>query len=481
MSEMPMSDAAGAENRLPNLQKLYHVPVFALRELLNNRDRGRKFGELRQSELVAEADKLVTITEADVDKLYENYRYGRSLAFYLYLLPSGLAEPALEALQAALDEQAGLNGPGVEDETAAAEDYESELSLDQVILLDEERLNGIREIRFRYCVAHRFLNAEERPDQVLQTRYGFMWLDLNTGYLAILSRDERINHLLTRALSHCLQALPLPVRFSKELVDKHFSIEKVRRVSHYDPGTGVRQSLSGQGLWKVFEQEILAREQRYARPSSLYEEEIADGVVTGLGITASKGKIYLTRTLPTSQVRTWGLQRLPDLVADVRDLRAQEPEQFSRSLETINRMRLPSLGKSILIRLTQALLAMQREGLTSIELPLPALAIYEGLEGKYFSPYLRTDCSRCDEMATLCPHCESHAVELEEGHVTCRECGAMLSDEDSVTLRCMNGHITNAPLTDAFSIAQSLAAKAHGSYFCRDGPAMERAIGLFPY
>ena len=77
---------------------------------------------------------------------------------------------------------------------------------------------------------------------MLQTRYGFLWIDLHIGYLAILSRDERVNHLLTRALASCLKAIPLPVRFAKELVDQHFSIERVKRVSHYDPGTGIRQS-----------------------------------------------------------------------------------------------------------------------------------------------------------------------------------------------------------------------------------------------
>ena len=116
MSEMLTSADGATESRLPNLQKLYHVPVFALRDLLNRRDSERTFGELHQGELVAKADKLLDITEADVDKLYENYRYGRSLAFYVYLLPTGLAQPALEDLQAALDEQAGLQQAGEEAE-----------------------------------------------------------------------------------------------------------------------------------------------------------------------------------------------------------------------------------------------------------------------------------------------------------------------------------------------------------------------------
>jgi hypothetical protein len=458
--ESPVSDGPRG-NRLANLEKLYHVPVFALRELLRSRVPGRSYGELRQGELVAEADRQSAIGEADVEDLYENYRYGRRLSFYLYLLPAGLAEPTIGELQVALDELAAKDRPGLDEEVAAGEDYEGEASLDQIALLDEEILDGIREIRFRYYVGHRFLNVDEQPDQVLQTRYGFLWLDLSLGYLVILSRDERILPLLIRALANCLQALPVPVHFPKELVDKHFSIEKVRRVSHYDPGTGVRQSLSGSDLWQTFEDEILAREQRYVRPSSLFDEEVAEGVVSGLGVTSSKGKIYLTKTLSTSLLRTWGVRRLPDLVRDVKDLRIDQPESF-RSTEAINRMRLPAAGKAAITEIAEALLETSREELTSASLSLSAWAIYEALAGKYFNPYLRLPCGECDEIAELCPHCESRALDIEGRVVTCKDCGAVISDgesvvlpgmDDRVVLRCMDGHLTSAPLEEAFSIA----------------------------
>jgi hypothetical protein len=236
-------------------------------------------------------------------------------------------------------------------------------------------------------------------------------------------------------------------------VDKHFSIENIRRLSHYDPGTGVRQSLSGRGLWQAFDEEIAARERRYARPFSLYEEEVADGVRSGLGVTASKGKIYLTKTLPTSVVRDWAIQRLPDLVRDVKNLRVDRPEDFTRSLEVINRMRLPAPGKAAIIKIAEALLQCERDDLTSVQLSETALDLYNALATKYFNPYLRIQCSQCEETAELCPHCESHALDLDGQRVTCKDCGALISDGDMVTLNCMNGHSTRAPLNEAVGIA----------------------------
>ncbi|MGC9333044.1 MAG: CHAT domain-containing protein [Anaerolineae bacterium] len=439
--------------RLPNLLKLYHVPVFALRELLKERAPGHKFGSMRQAELIAEADKLAVIGQEDVERLYENYRYGRSLSFQLYLLPSGLKEPAIAAFQKALDEWADAE-VDLEAEAAAGEDYEGESAPSQLVLLDEEKLDGIREIRFRYFVTYRYLDAEEQPAEVLQTRYGFLWLDLALGYLAILARDERVNYLVTRALSNCLQSIPVPVRFTEDLVDKHFSLEKIKRVSHYDPGTGVRQSISGQDLWRKFEHEIRAREERYVRPSSLYDEEIAEGVISGLGVVSTKGKIYFTRTLPTSLVRAWGIQRLPELVRDAKNLREEEePVYFTSSVDAINRMRLPAAGKAAITDIAEALLKSEREGVMSVDLPRTGLQIYKDLRGRYFTPYLRVQCSECEETAELCPFCEGQDLQVKGNQVMCKTCGATVSDENVVALRCMNSHVTVVPRDQAFSIA----------------------------
>jgi hypothetical protein len=440
-------------SRLPNLGKLYHVPTFALRRLLDDRGEGRSFTSLGQGELVRKADELVNVTEADIEELYENYRYGRRPSFYLYLLPNGLNRPDSKELQALLDRLAAWDRFDLPPEMDTNPAPRDETSPDQVIVLGEEDLDDFFEIRFRYYVPHRFLNVDEQPDQVLQSRYGFLWLDLELGYMAVLSRDERTNRMLTRALSKCLRAIPLPARFPKELLDKHFSIEKAKRLSYYDPSTGVRRSISGYGLWQRFKKEILEREQLYTRPSTLYTEEVAEGVTSGLGVTATSGKIYLTRTLPTSVVRAWARRRLPDLMRDLQELRASQPDSFSRSLDTVNRMRLSASGRATIINLVEALLETEREDLSSTTLPQTALEIYEALAGKYFSPYLRSQCSTCDETAELCPHCESQNIEFDGKVATCEQCRTTISDKELVSLRCMNGHITNASLAEAWNIA----------------------------
>jgi hypothetical protein len=435
------------------LAKLYHVPVSALRELLESYAPGSKYDQLGQDELVAKADNLPLVTDTDVEALYEDYRYGQRLSFYLYLLPGGLEAPRLEEIQAALDDLAASDQLALPDQPKSDEEFETDRFANQIVLQDQEFFEDVREIRFRWFVVHRFLNVEEEPDQVLQVRRGFFWLDLHLGYLVILCNDERVNALLVRGLSCCLQAVPVPVQFPKELVDKHLSIEKVKSVSHYDPGTGIRQSISGRGLWKASEQEILAREQRYLRPNSLYEEEVAAGIVSGLGVTASKGKIYLTRALPTSLVRAWAMQRLPDLVRDLKNWRTSQPGSFSLSIEAISRIRLPKAGKAAIVTIVEALLRADREQLASVPLPQTALSLYEALNGKYVNPYLSVQCGRCEVAAELCPHCESPDLDLKPHRISCKACREMISEGENVALACLNGHITRAPLEEAWSLA----------------------------
>jgi hypothetical protein len=436
-----------------DLKKLRHVPVYALRNLIEDHAPGETNNQRGWAELLARAEEMPTLTAAEVERLYENYRYGANLSFYVYLLPEGL--PALDRtqLQRALDELSTQSEPPHLRGQRVTEDYELEEPTSQILLLDEEQFDGICEMRFRYYALHRFLNADEQPDQILQTRYGFLWLDLKIGYLAILTRDEWLIGLWTRVLSNCLRAIPRPVRFPKEIVDKHFSIEKVKRVSHYDPSTGIHQSVSGQALWKKVEQEILNRDRRYVRPSSLYEEEIAEGVTSVLGVTANKGKIYLTRTLPTSLVRAWGRQRLPELMRDLHDLYASQPEAFPRPIEAINRMRLPAAAKVVLVEIVEALLQADCEASASADLPSNALEIYEALAGKYFAPYLRAPCSQCDESAELCPRCGGPTLQFTNLRVQCKACRATVSEGESVALGCMNGHTTRALLPDVFCIA----------------------------
>jgi hypothetical protein len=134
-------------------------------------------------------------------------------------------------------------------------------------------------------------------------------------------------------------------------------------------------------------------------------------------------------------------------------LRAEQPQFFSRSLEAINRIRMTVRGRAAVIDIAEAIFKCEREEVSSVRLPQPAATIYEAMAGKYTDPYLRTACSKCEEFAELCPHCESPELEIKVGKVTCGACGRAVTDGTDVVLRCLAGHTTRAPLVKAFCLA----------------------------
>jgi len=446
------------ENRLSNLSKLHLVPAFAVRDLLLSKlgpdnERASRVRRMRRDQLIEEIDKSEVISEADIEQLYENYRYGRRLSFQIYLLPLNL--PAIanpDELQAALIEslEARQEEGVVTAQVGAPEDYESEEPLRNIVICDCEPFNDTLEIRYKYQIIHRFLNQEEEPDFVYQTRYGFIWLDPAEGYLAILSKDERLNAVLLGALSGILQALPIPVKLPKELLDEHFPLERARRFSHLDPQNRVRLSISGDSqALQQYRDEILDRDSRCLRPGALYDEDIAPGITSGLGITSRKGKLYLTKTLSTSVVRRWAHSRLPELVRDLRGWVERNPQSAVRASPIISRLKLSDEGKAYVVKIVEALLQAKREAVASVNLGIPPLALYQALGSNRLNPFVHFECEVCDELCDRCVNCESTNLVLVEDQVQCRDCGTVLTLDGKITLKCINGHLSSAALDEA--------------------------------
>ncbi len=444
------------ENRLSNLGKLYLVPAFAVRELLLSKLRSddkrmSKIAKMRHDLLVGEIDKNLAISEEDVERVHEKYRYGRRLSFQLYLLPSNLPaitnpEDIQASLTALLKEQTAVTEP----EQVVAEEYESEEPLRNVVICDHERFDDTLEIRYKYQVIHRFLNENEEPDHVYQTRYGFVWLSVADGYLVILSKDKKINNILISVLSRALKVWPTPVKLPKELLDEHFPLERARRLSHLDPQTRVRQSISGDSdALEEYKAEILSRDSRYLRPGALYDEEIEDGLTSGLGVTARRGKLYLTKTLPTSVVRRWAHKRLPELVRDLRGWVAQEPQSVVRASPIISRLKISDEGRIYVARIVDALLKVKREGVSSASLGILPLDLYQALGSKRLNPFVHFECEQCYELCDRCTHCESTNLVLVGDEIRCGDCEAVLTLNGTITLKCVNGHASSATFDES--------------------------------
>ena len=449
------------------LHLLELIPALAIREFLVSRmppdGHGRaQLSRLTHQELVRQVEADPSITEEHIEQLFENYRYGQRISLQLYLF-----DPAQPRRLSAGQLRTGLIEVSVtQDESKEAEEtdterdgYEVEVPLNTIIVRDDDEFDGTLEIGYKYLVRHSFLDEDEDPAFVYQTRFGFLWLDYDKGYLAILAGNDHITNLVARHLTQVLQFWPTKIKFPKEILDEYFPIEKARRVTHVDPATRVRQTISGAATsLDKYRAEIKLRDKSSLRPTALYDEELEPGYVSGIGVTAGKGQIYLTRTISASRLRKWAVKRLPKLVAGLREYLNSKPDEVAQPSPAVRRLRLSDQGRTQVDRIISALVHLKKQQLSSATLPMSAWELMEGLESRV-TPFIQVSCDECDGIADRCSYCHETAFVACDGRIVCGRCGRDLVTAGRLRLRCINGHKIQTPLADALSVrfASSLA------------------------
>lgn len=438
--------------RLSNLNSLYLVPVLAVRKLLAQKlgeDEARlaELNRLARDQLVLAVDREYSISEDDVTHLYNSFRYGRRLALQLYLLPhdftySGTWDTIVDAIvaqtgvAAVLDETA--NG-GEED----ADDYDCDVVKGRVIYCDSDPFDDVLEIRFRYLVVHRYLDQQEDAAEVLETRYGYVWLNAVQRYVAVLAKDGSIAAAMLDIIAQRLKVKPQSVQFPRDLIDRHFELQNAKRFTHLDANTGVRQSISGdREALAGYLGEINARDIRYQRPGVLYEEVLDETMRSGLGISTKRGRIYFTRTLSTQQIRHWVGTRLSDFVADLRASLDERPEKVYQASALVRRLRnVDDNGKMLFDSLFDAVAWAKRESLQTVYPAASASAFYTALGDAWLTPRYTCSCPECDDACGLCPGCYSSKIKQVGEDLVCSKCDQKLSAHGRATLCCTNHHV----------------------------------------
>jgi hypothetical protein len=220
----------------------------------------------------------------------------------------------------------------------------------------------------------------------------------------------------------------------------------------------VRQTISGatESL-KKYRAEIKQRDKSSLRPGALYDEELEPGYVSGVGVTASKGKLYLTRTVSATRLRRWAVQRLPELVDDLREYLNSKPDEVALPSPAVRRLHLSDQARGQVDRIIAALVHMKKNQLSSAVLPMSSLQLLDTL-GSRVTPFILAECDECGETGDRCPDCQRTSFAMRDGQIVCGKCGRELVVRNQLRLRCINGHRVSVALDDALGLqfAESL-------------------------
>jgi len=415
------------KNRLPNLDKLHHVPVFAVRELLRTvLGEDAAISGRTGDELIGIADQTPDVTEQMVDDLFEDFRYGGKASFYIYKLhniPQDVRVPDEPTWNATLQS------------IQASDEQDLNVAVCDIEVLEK----GIVEIRYRYHTIHEYIEPEnETPANVTELNFGFLWFNLGHHYMVIMSKAEKINSVLAQAVQTLCRCLTSPVRFPKGFVNTQFALEDIRRASWYDGQSGIRRSIAGDNLLDNAGQELRTQEQQSERTASLYREHVTPDLESSLGIHLRKGKLYLTRIIRASDLRHWMYSRLHPIILGLDSLSPAQAVQVSRI--PLPHLSLSAKGEDFFREIVGGILTKQHREDAAVMLRTSTSEMLSSMRRYFIDPAPMFFCATCESISPICcPRCGSDDIRVYSSHLKCRDCGQELSGHRA-TIQCEVGH-----------------------------------------
>jgi hypothetical protein len=305
--------------------------------------------------LIQLVEETTSIEQAEIDELYEEYRYGTRPTFYVYLLTT--APPAFTAAELL----------AVLQESAEDDDESAESTVKQIEALDIESFDTIEETRVSYLRAHHYIDEQGNPAVLWELRYAFLWIDRANQFVAVLARDRGICRPLVHAVGKLLGVTPVVPQISQGTIDRVVRSADAARLKLLD-SDGIGRSYTGLHYADPTAQASAFAEVQTRlnagdlRRSGLYLERIGE-IDAMLGISAPVGMLYLTRTLPLSILRRWAGTRLTRVIAAIRE---DESTQLTIPTQMFSLAHLPSDQKKAVSTILRAALAARLKGRPSV-------------------------------------------------------------------------------------------------------------------
>jgi hypothetical protein len=381
---------------------------------------------MNRTDLITLVDQTPDITSAQVDELYEDYRYGGRASFYIFIFRAqpGAADPLdVDAWNAILEDLQDSDAP----------DYLAVKALDTAPLH-----NHIDEIHFNFRTSHQYEEVENgNLETVLELNHVFLWINKISLYMVVMTRREEINNLLIKATNILLNCIPVPVKLSKSFVNNQFPLEDISRGSWYDVDKDISWTASGEDLMNKQGDDVRRLEENNERVAGLYKERISDTIQSKLGVHLEKGKIYLTRTIRASILKNWVSTRLHTLILEMQNLPPEDVIYLSpESLEELN---LTGTAQAFFQEIASGILKKRQNPERQIKISAQPARIYSSLRSYFIKPVVSIFCEECETKSlAYCSQCGWGEYELIGTILRCNVCGNEVSG--MATLRCMAGH-----------------------------------------
>lgn len=381
------------------------------------RDVKKSISHLSRKELIDLIKICPEINDSDIESVYEQYRYGLKPGFILCYLGNDCGKLELSELTSCISTIL-LNVEYDEDEQ-----YKN-LRLKNVEVITADTL----EISFSFLSKHSYLSENETPEYVYEYKESFVWLSISGGYLAIKTAPSKIVSLIKRVISEVYKTSVMSVCMTEQMINTIFGNNKIKRGTYFKPNAGSdeAQKVTIADANLAEKPNVRGAYDNYDMTSSSLEETINEDVSSTLGINCKQGKIYLSKNLSATELRSWSIKRIKEIIHYIKDVRLESQEAY----DVLNPMDhkafrcFSQTQKAEINRVLFCLYCMGKYSLDSYNVLSTTNDLLSKCDRYFYKEFM---CEAGDDFEECIPSCiecgSTHFSILKSGKVSCMSCG----------------------------------------------------------
>lgn len=430
-------DKKDIESRLLQIKKQSYTND--IQKLVNSQSRAVLIELIEQS---------FEITPEIIDSAYEKYRYGLKPGFTLFWAKRSNdiffdKDLLKEKIQEFISKQ-----------TYGEDDKYKGLEFVSIV-----EFGGTYEISLSYLQKFNYINEEGEFTYIYMMKECFVWVGIDKNFIAINNMPDILMNSLKRFFSSLYSADITNIKITSKLLEQVFSIDKAKRVTRHNANPPENQ------LEKVtFADRNLGDKQDcipdgyedYDITNTQYVEDIDDKTTGTLGVNCNKGKMYLSKSLTSSQFRAWSTRRIDNIISYFQsstDVTAETISGFnmfsSASWDNVKKTATP-----ILEEIALALISCKEANIDSYPVSFDLYKAFIELGNKFYEKVYCL-CDTCEEISIpSCPDCGGTHFSITKklpAKIVCHNCSKTQSGP--FVFDCENGHTnTIGDINEAISL-----------------------------
>ena len=388
-----------------------------------------------RSVLIELIERSPEITPEIIDSAYEKYRYGLKPGFTLFWAKKSEGNIIdKESLEKRIKEYIqGLT-------------YVQDAKYKNLEFISVIPFGDVYEITLSYLQKFNYINEDGEHTFVYMMKECFAWIGIEKNFVAINNMPEILMTSLKRFFSKLYNADITNIKITNDLLKKVFPNDKTKKITRHNANPPENQlekiTIADPNLSEKKDC-IPAGYEDYDVTSTQYIEDIDENTTGTLGVNCNKGKLYLAKSLTSTQFRTWSTRRIDEIIGYF-----QNSSDVSLSTITGYNMftssdwdHIKKTSIKYLNELAYAIISCKKSHLTNHPISFDLYKCYLELSN-CFQEKVRISCDICeDEAIAWCTECGGSQFNITKklpGKIICNNCGKAQSG--AFAFECENGH-----------------------------------------